>query len=65
MRKSIVKVGYAIPTYAAETGYTYATPKFFESEKAGGVKEIIGGLYEFLKDFDCLDLSPAETFLKG
>ncbi|MDD6995261.1 MAG: hypothetical protein SPH68_03465 [Candidatus Borkfalkiaceae bacterium] len=36
-----------------------------ESEKAGGVKEIIGGLYEFLKDFDCLDLSPAETFLKG
>lgn len=36
MRKSIVKVGYAIPTYAEETGYTYATPKFFESEKAGG-----------------------------
>lgn len=36
MRKSIVKVGYAAPTYTEEAGYTYAAPKWFESEKAGG-----------------------------
>ena len=35
-----------------------------ESEKTGGAKAIVGELYEFLKNFDCLDLSPAEAFLK-
>ena len=35
-----------------------------ESEKAGGAKKIVSELYEFLKNFDCLDLSPAETFLR-
>ena len=34
-----------------------------ESEKTGGAKQMIGELYEFLKNFGCLDLSPAETFL--
>ena len=34
-----------------------------ESEKTGGAKQMIGELYDFLKNFGCLDLSPAETFL--
>ena len=36
-----------------------------ESEREGGAKQIIGELYQFLKNYDCLDLSPAETFLKN
>lgn len=36
MRKSIARVGYAIPTFTKDTGYSYAAPKWFESEKAGG-----------------------------
>ncbi|MGN1061815.1 MAG: phosphomannomutase/phosphoglucomutase, partial [Candidatus Scatosoma sp.] len=35
-----------------------------ESEEAGGAKKIVSELYAFLKEFDCLDLSPAETFLR-
>ena len=35
-----------------------------ESEEKGGVEKIVSELYGFLKQFDFLDLSPAEKFLK-
>ena len=35
-----------------------------ESEEKGGVEKIVSELYGVLKQFDFLDLSPAEKFLK-
>ena len=35
-----------------------------ESEEKGGTEKIVSELYGFLKQFDFLDLSPAEKFLK-
>lgn len=39
-------------------------PTNAESEEKGGVKKIVSELYAFLKEFDFLDLSPAENYLK-
>ncbi len=39
-------------------------PLNIESNSAGGVKKIAEDFYEFIKSFDCLDLTPIEHFIK-
>ncbi len=40
-------------------------PLNIESNSEGGVKKIAEDFYEFIKAFDCLDITPIENFIKG